>query len=185
MMTTIFEALKDYLQLNLDVEPKNPLHVGEVMSCWTYLTIVDEANIYIQVALNTTTDDDVIKSLKDSFKQCDAHGQWFRDFLIAEGIPLPPTSEQRPLSYSQAVPLGVKMTDDEIMNGLGIKTAASITHCAAAVSQCIRNDIATMFTQCMLEKMKFGASLKDLMRQRGWIKVPPYYYPPGAPIKNA
>ncbi|WP_252244958.1 hypothetical protein [Cytobacillus oceanisediminis] len=33
----------------------------------------------------------------------------------------------------------------------------------------------------MLEKMKFGASLKDLMRKRSWIKVPPYYYPPGSP----
>jgi len=185
MMTTIFEALKDYLQLNLDMEPKNPLHVGEVMSCWTYLTIMDEANIYMQVGLNTTTDDDVIKSLEDSYKQCDIQGQRFRNFLKVEGIPLPPTSEQRPLSNANAVPLGVKMTDDEIMNGLSIKTVAAITHCAASVSQCVRNDVATMFTQCMLEKMKFGASLKDLMRKRGWIKVPPYYYPPGAPTSNS
>jgi hypothetical protein len=29
--------------------------------------------------------------------------------------------------------------------------------------------------------MKFGTSLKNTMRKRGWIKVPPYYYPPGMP----
>jgi hypothetical protein len=36
-MTTIFETIKDYLQMSLDDEPQNPLHVGEVMSCWMYL----------------------------------------------------------------------------------------------------------------------------------------------------
>jgi hypothetical protein len=26
-----------------------------------------------------------------------------------------------------------------------------------------------------------GFKLKTIMRKRGWIKVPPYYYPPGMP----
>lgn len=182
-MTSIFESLKDYLQMNLDNEPKNPLHVGEVMSCWVYLTIMDEANVYIQIGLNTTTDDDVIKILKESLHQCDAQGKRFQEFMKVEGIHLPPTSEQRPNSEPNEVPLGTKLTDDEIMNGLSIKTVAAIMHCAAAASQSIRNDVGTLFTECMLEKMKFGVNLKELMRKRGWIKVPPYYYPPGAPSK--
>ncbi|MFT8323446.1 MAG: DUF3231 family protein [Bacillus sp. (in: firmicutes)] len=180
-MTTIIEALKDYLQMNLDNEQKNPLHVGEVMSCWLYLTIMNEASIYIQIGLNTTTDDDVKTILKDSLKQCDSQGQRFKEFMKTEGIHLPPTSQERPQSDPNGVPLGTKLTDDEIMNGLSIKTVAAIVHSAAAASESIRNDVSVLFTQCMLEKMKFGATLKDLMRKRGWIKVPPYYYPPGAP----
>lgn len=180
-MTNLLEAIKDYLQLSLDNEKKNPLHVGEVLSCWLYLTIMDEASVYIQVALNTTTDDEVISCLKESLQQCDTQGQRFKDFMKMEGIPLPPTSEQRPFSDPNGVPLGTKLTDDEIMNGLSIKTVSAIVHCATAAAQSIRNDVASLFTHCMLEKMKFGTSLKELMVKRGWIKVPPYYYPPGAP----
>jgi hypothetical protein len=167
--------------MSLDNEPKNPLHVGEVMSCWLYLGIMDEASIYIQIALNTTTDDEVTSILKESLKQCDTQGQRFKDFMKKEGVHFPPTSEQRPNSDSFAVPLGTKLTDNEIMNGLSIKTVASIVHCATAAAQSIRNDVSSLFTHSMLEKMKFGTNLKDLMRKRGWIKVPPYYYPPGLP----
>ncbi|WP_445486840.1 hypothetical protein [Niallia sp. 03133] len=68
-MTTIIDAVKDNLQMNLDDEPTNPMHVGEVMNTWLYLTIMDEAAIYIQIGLNTTTDDDVKQMLQDSLKQ--------------------------------------------------------------------------------------------------------------------
>lgn len=180
-MTSIIESLKDYLQMSLDNEPKNPLHVGEVMSCWMYLALMDESTIYIQIALNTTSDDEVIKMLQDSLTQCEAQGKRFKEFMKREGIHLPPTSEQRPDSDPLQVPLGAKLTDNEIANGISLKTVAAITHCAAAAAQSIRNDVGSMFTHCMLEKMKFGTSLKELMRRKGWIKVPPYYYPPGMP----
>ncbi|RTR36190.1 DUF3231 family protein [Robertmurraya yapensis] len=180
-MTSIIESLKDLLQISLDDEPKNPLHVGEVMSCWLYITIMDEASVFIQIGLNTTTDDEVVKILKDSLKQCETQSQRFKSFMKKEGIHLPPTSEPRPNSDPNGVPLGTKLTDDEIMNGLSIKTVAAIVHCATASAQAIRNDVGSMFAHAMFEKMQFGASLKDMMRKRGWIKVPPYYYPPGAP----
>lgn len=180
-MTSIFESVKDFLQISLDDEPKNPLHVGEVMSCWMYLALMDEATVYIQMGLNSTNDDEVKGLLTQSLKQCDEQGERFKQFMKTEGIHLPPTSEQRPNSDPNSVPLGVKLTDEEIVNGLSIKTAAAVSHCAISTSQCIRNDVGALFTQCMLEKMKFGTSLKDAMRKRGWIKVPPYYYPPGMP----
>ncbi|WP_306010406.1 DUF3231 family protein [Bacillus sp. MMSF_3328] len=180
-MTSIFEALKVYLQQSLDNEPKNPLHVGEVMSCWMYLALMDEATVYIQIGLNSTNDDEVIGLLKESLEQCDAQRQRFKKFMQVEGVHLPPTSEPRPNSDPNAVPLGTKLTDDEIVNGLSIKTITAITHCAAGASQSIRIDVSSLFTQCLLEKMKYGYSLKHAMRKRGWIKVPPYYYPPGAP----
>jgi hypothetical protein len=181
IVTTIFEAVKDFLQMRLDDEPKAPLHVGEVMSCWMYLALMDEATIYIQIALNTTDDDEVRQLLTESFKQCETQVERFKELMRTEGIHLPPTSEPRPDSDPNAVPLGVKLTDDEIMNGLSMKTVTAVVHCATAASEAIRADIGAHFTHCMLEKMKFGASLRETMRKRGWIKVPPYYYPPGKP----
>ena len=31
------------------------------------------------------------------------------------------------------------------------------------------------------ELLTFGTPLQALMKKRGWIRVPPYYYPPGMP----
>ncbi|WP_201713915.1 DUF3231 family protein [Rossellomorea arthrocnemi] len=183
-MTTIFETVKDYLQMNLDNEQKNPLHVGEVMSCWMYLALMDEATVYIQIGVNSTTDDEVKSLLIESLKQCESQGERFKEFMKKEGVHLPATSEERPDSDPNGVPLGVKLTDEEIMNGLSIKTVAAVVHCATAASQSIRNDVGSLFIQCLFEKMKYGTSLKNAMRKRGWIKVPPYYYPPGMPKQN-
>ncbi|MFZ3589588.1 DUF3231 family protein [Bacillus sp. DJP31] len=180
-MTNIFQGIMDSLKLEMDNEPVSPLHVGEVMSSWMYVALMDEASIYMQVALNTTTDDQLCTLLKVSSKQCEAQSRQLRDFLIKEGVHLPPVSEPRPDSNTEAVPLGVKLTDDEIANGVSIKTVASIIHCATSASQSIRNDCGMMWIHFLNEKLTFGTSLKKVMRERGWIKVPPYYYPPGRP----
>lgn len=180
-MSSMLESLKDFLEIEVDQETPNPLHVGEVMCCWTYLTIMDESTVFLQIGLNTTSDDEVKKVLQSSLDQCKVQGDRFRTFMIKEGIHLPETSQPRPLSDPNAVPLGAKLTDEEIINGLSIKTVTAILHCASSSNQAIRNDVGSLFVHAMLEKIKFANSLKEIMRKRGWIKVPPYYYPPGAP----
>ncbi|MGG3471218.1 hypothetical protein ABES02_27565 [Neobacillus pocheonensis] len=49
------------------------------------------------------------------------------------------------------------------------------------MSQSIRNDIGLKWARLQTEKMVLAMEVKIAMRKRGWIKVPPYYYPPGAP----
>lgn len=101
--------------------------------------------------------------------------------MVEEGIPLSKTSETRPKSDPNSIPLGAKMTDDEIANFISIKIATNIVMCATNMSQSIRNDMGLMWARFQAEKMVFGMELKTAMRKRGWLKVPPYYYPPGAP----
>jgi DNA-directed RNA polymerase subunit L len=180
-MTNVLEALVNTVKGYVDQEPASPLHVGEVMNCWTYTAMMDEASIYIQIALNTTNDDELKEMLKDSLKQCQHQSDQLRNFMVKEGIHLPNTSESRPESNPNAVPLGVKLTDDELANGVSIKTASAIMLCASGASQSIRNDVGQMWIEFFGEKITFGTSLKMLMRKRGWIKVPPYYYAPGMP----
>ncbi|MED4268657.1 DUF3231 family protein, partial [Priestia megaterium] len=81
------------------------------------------------------------------------------------------------------VPLGVKLTDDELANSLNIKMVILITYCANAIIQSTRNDVTLIWIEYLQEYMTFGATLKELVKRRGWLKVPPYYYAPGAPIK--
>ncbi|SDH38982.1 Protein of unknown function [Alteribacillus persepolensis] len=180
-MPNPLEAVWHTLKTLVDKDPKAPLHVGEVMGLWTYLTILNEAIQYEKMGLNTTTDEDLKRLLTDAKKLCENQSRKISAFLQKEGIPMPPTTQQKPNSEPNDIPLGVKLTDDEIANGISIKIAAAGTECAMANSQTIRTDVGLMWTEFYAEVITFGATTKALLRKRGWLKVPPYYYPPGMP----
>ena len=182
-LTSVFEAVKDVMKTFIDDEPKPPLHVGEVMTCWTYLTMLEEEKANVQIGLNTTTDSELLETLNASMELAHAHAKELRDFMLSEGVTLPPVSELKPISEPETVPMGVKLTDDEIANALSIKVVANYMMCANGAIQSVRNDVGMMFVKFQAEKLKFGASLKTLMRRRGWIKIPPYYVPNGLPIQ--
>lgn len=181
-MTNVLEAAIDVLKTLIDDEPKPPLHIGEAMSCWTYLTMLEEEKANVQIGLNTTTDSELLDTLNASMDLAIAQAHQLRDFMLKEGVTLPPVSERKPLSEPDSVPMGVKLTDDEIANALSIKVVANYMMCASGSVQSVRNDVGMMFVKFQAEKLKFGASLKTLMRKRGWIKIPPYYVPNGLPL---
>ncbi|MFC3883815.1 DUF3231 family protein [Bacillus songklensis] len=79
------------------------------------------------------------------------------------------------------MPLGAKLTDDEIANGVSLKMATAIVNCATGQAQAIRNDLGNIWVEFQIEMLTFGTTLKTLMRKRGWLRVPPYYNPSGAP----
>lgn len=180
-MTSVFEAVLDTIKSLTDDEPKPPLHVGEVMGCWTYLAMLEEERANVQIGINTTLDSELLEALNESMKLANAQADELRDFLLKEGVPLPPASEKKPNSDPNTVPMGVKLTDDEIANALSVKLVANYMMCASNSMQSVRNDVGIMFVQFQAEKLKFGAALKTLMRRRGWIKIPPYYLPNGIP----
>jgi len=180
-MQNLFETAFDYLRTTFDTEPKSPPHIGEAMGCWIYFTALAEEVPVLEAALNTTTDNELIQLINKSKDLGEHQLKILQQFMVEEGIPLSKTSEPRPKSDPNSVPLGAKMTDDEIANFISIKIATNIVMCATNMSQSIRNDIGLMWARFQAEKMVFGMELKTAMRKRGWLKVPPYYYPPGAP----
>lgn len=179
-MPNVLESITDVLKSFVDEEPKPALHVGEVMSCWTYLTILEGAVAIEQQGLNMTTDPELRDFLEKAMAGASSQARRLTDFLQREGVQLPPASEPKPYSNPNAVPLGAKSTDSEIANAVSLKLAASITTCATAAAQSIRNDVGLMFVEFQNEVMTYGVMAKTMMRKRGWLKIPPYYYPPGA-----
>lgn len=183
-MTNIFESLKDLFTPMADDERKNPLYIGEVTHFWLLLTLIEEGIMIFQLALNTTTDDQLMHALSNGHPSAKEVCQRLRNYFINEGIPLPPSSENKPKSNPNAVPLGVKYTDEEIANLVSAKVAAEITLIGQGLALCVRNDACKLLMEAQIEIFKYGSSLKKMMRERGWLKVPPYYYPPGAPTSN-
>ncbi|MDQ0242759.1 hypothetical protein J2S09_000295 [Bacillus fengqiuensis] len=56
-----------------------------------------------------------------------------------------------------------------------------MTLCGKGQADAVRNDVAIMWLKFYINIVTFGTTLKTLMKKRGWLKVPPYYYPPGMP----
>lgn len=184
-MSNPFEAVWNILKPSIDNtnEPTAPLHVIEVGDCWKYITLMEEFIRYEETGLNTTTDDEVKEMLTDVIKLCEAQVRSLSQFMKKEGIPLPDVTSAKPNSDSKDIPLGVKLTDDEISNGIAFKLVTCMQACAKAQADAIRNDIGVMWFRFYTEWVTFGNTLKTLMRKRGWLKVPPYYYPPGTPTQ--
>ena len=180
-MTNISETLTNIMSTVLDDEAESTFHVGEVMNLWTYLTMLEEANRFVEIGINTTTDDELIEALKYSWDDCNKQVIEVRKLLQNEGVGLPPTTEPKPKSDSEDIPIGVKMTDDEIANGVVMKLVSAISFCGVALSQSLRTDIGKLWYDFLNTRVKFSAYYMPIMRKRGWIKVPPYYVPNGLP----
>ncbi|MFD2446578.1 DUF3231 family protein [Bacillus sp. CGMCC 1.16607] len=180
-MPNPFETVWNTLMTLVENEPKQPLHVGEVMTIWTYLTVLNEAIRYEEVGLNTTIDNELKELLVDAKKLCESQSQRLSSFMQKEGIPLPPSQQKKPVSDPNEIPLGAKLTDDEIANGVSLKVATAGVECAIGNSQSIRIDVGLIWTEFYTEMLTFGATTKRLLQKRGWLKVPPYYTPSGLP----
>jgi len=180
-MTSVIEALSAIFKNFVDEEPKPPLHVGEVMDLWTAYTAFNEAHVLYQVALNTTTDTDLIHALNAAYNSSNADTKKIESFLVNEGVPLPAISSPKPSSEPGSVPEGVKLTEAEIANLICVKLATTITFCAQASTKTVRTDVGLLFVELQINLMRYSAPFKNLMKSRGWLKIPPKYNPPGLP----
>ncbi|HWO97413.1 MAG TPA: DUF3231 family protein [Bacillus sp. (in: firmicutes)] len=179
-MVNIFETVMDTMKSMTVQDKDQPLHVGEVMACWIYLAGLELAKVSVQTGINTTTDDELKAILEEDMKLGTSQRKRLHDFMIKEGITLPPAPEDMPISDPNSIPLGVKLTDDVIANELSLKIVSLIMRASGAASESVRTDVGLLFTQFLAEKLAFATRLKHLMRKRGWIKVPPFYVPPGS-----
>lgn len=176
----LFESAANVFQ-SLTDNKKDPLHVGEVMSCWTYLAFVNNIMTYEEIGLNTTTDSGVRELYQDGYKIATSHKEQITKLMQEEGVTLPRSPEKKPYSDPSAVPVGVSFTDFELANTININFVAAADMCAAAASQCLRTDIGLMFLKFQTEKLAMGYKAKELMQKKGWLIKPPSYQPPGTP----
>lgn len=179
----VFKNAVDVIE-SLTDNHKNPLHVGEAMTCWTYFSFVSTIIIHVEIGLNTTNDTKLRKALQECHKVMKSHKKEVSEFMYQEGVPLSNASEDKPASDPNAIPLGAKFTDNELANTINMNFIIAADMCAAAASQSLRTDVAIMFLKFQTDKLSLTLQTKELMLDRGWLKVPPFYSPPGAPNQD-
>lgn len=184
-MSNFFEGALTFIRTNLNNTSERPLHIGEAMELWKYVILLDEANAFCEIGLNTTTDKDIKEMLKDSIKNCTEQSNEVKKLMKKEGVPLPDSTPSKPRSAETDVPFGVKMTDGEIANGLVTKELAGMNQCNITLANALRNDVGAMFLKFYNEKVNSLYIIKTKMLERGWLKVPPAFIVPGHPDTSA
>ncbi|MGO4889452.1 DUF3231 family protein [Anaerobacillus sp. MEB173] len=178
-MPNLIEMVSSAFNTIIDDEPKLQLNIIEASYCWLYYGIVKEAIAFEEAGLNTTNDDELIGILNDAIKLCSKQAKQLEQFMRKEGVTLPPVSEPKPFSDNKVIPPGVKLTDDEIANGLALKILAMAAKSSLGAAECVRTDMGAIWVRFFNEAVIYGATLKTKMRKRGWAKLPPAYSPPG------
>jgi hypothetical protein len=179
-MQNVIDTVKSLIQEHLIQEPDTPLHTGEVMNIWTFYLFVDEAKRFCRLSMNHSADKELLHMLEDVIYHLeDPMISKLGEFMQTNGIPIPDTSAQKSPTEPNDIPSGAKMTDVEISNFLSVKLATGLVFCTRGTAESTRNDVGMMFTEFYTQKLVFTTKLKQLMKKRGWLKVPPYYYAPG------
>ncbi|MDU0205138.1 MULTISPECIES: DUF3231 family protein [Paenibacillus] len=173
----IMEVLGDAIKPFLDGE-KPPLNVGEVMNLWFYFTATDQTMRGEQVSFNITEDPELKEKLQEVIN--DVHRPILDEitaFLKNEGIPMPEASPDKPVGDFRHIPVGSKLSDEEIASLLSFNLVLGINYGCRGLTEAVRPDVAALFAKFQMKKIIFSLTLKDLLMRKGWLKAPPYYRP--------
>ncbi|BFT68842.1 DUF3231 family protein [Paenibacillus sp. P36] len=173
----IMEVFGDAIKPFLDGE-KPPLNVGEVMNLWFYFTATDQTMRGEQVSFNITEDPELKEKLQEVIN--DVHRPILDEitaFLKKEGIPMPEASPDKPVGDFRHIPVGSKLSDEEIASLLSFNLVLGINYGSRGLTEAVRPDVAALFAKFQMKKMIFSLTFKDLLMRKGWLKTPPYFRP--------
>jgi len=173
----LLEILKDTLIPFVDGK-KPPLHIGEAMNLWFYLTATEQTMRGEQVSVNTAQDADLRAKLVDVIDNVHTPiRDELKEFLQKEGVTLPGTTPEKPLGDYRSVPDAAKLTDEEIVSLLSFNIVLGINYASRGLTEAVRPDVGMMFAKFLTRKAAYAVTLKQLMMDKGWLLVPPVYNP--------
>lgn len=160
----------------LSGNPKDePLHYGEVTGLWAYLSTTKGLIAAYQTFVNHTGDQDLrryvellIGDMKQEVKQVE-------EVLKVNGVALPPTPPERPTASLESIPAGARINDSEVAAAVSRDIAAGMISCSAVIGQCIREDVAMLFSKFHTAKVQNGATLLRISKEKGWLVPPPLH----------
>lgn len=160
----------------LSGNPQNePMHYGEVFGVWGYLSTAKGLLVGYQTFINHTGDKDLKGFLEDLTREMKQEIQQVEELLKVNGVALPPTPPERPVASLESIPVGARFNDPEIAAGVARDLAAGMVTCSQIIGQCIREDIAMMYTQFHSAKVQAAGRLLRISKEKGWLVPPPLH----------
>ena len=160
----------------LDGNPKDqPLHYGEVIGSWAFVLANNGLISGYEAFVNHAGDGDLIELLEEAIKTMKSENKQLENVLKENGIALPPSLPERPKATAEDIPVGARFMDPEISAAISINVGQGLVSCSQVMGQCLREDVAMMFSKFHADKMLFGFKLLNLNKEKGWIIPPPLH----------
>ncbi|GEN84051.1 hypothetical protein SLU01_23630 [Sporosarcina luteola] len=158
----------------LSGNPKEePLHYGEVIGCWSYAGANKGLISAYEAFINHAGDKELIELLREAVDMMKDENKQVEKVLKENGVTPPPTLPERANAKAEDIPAGARFMDPEISAAVSINVGQGLVSCSQVIGQCIREDIATMFSKFHAARLLFGLKLLRLNKDKGWIIPPP------------
>lgn len=156
--------------------PETPLHVGEVMSLWTYAAAIDEGRSLCLLMLNHVGDQELKERIEHFVHEVEEpQRRRIYKFIREQGVTLPPITPDKGIAVPGDVPNGARLPDPEIANLFLGKIVVGLQVLSNGLIQSIRSDVGQMLYAFEVELLRESFVLKEILRKRGWMKVPPQF----------
>lgn len=165
----------------LNGNPKNePLHYGEIIGCWAFAGANKGLISGYEAFINHAGDKELINLLKEAVDMMKNENQQVEKVLKENGVTPPPSLPDRADANAEDIPAGARFSDPEISGAISINVGQGLVSCSQVIGQCLREDIAMMFSKFHAERLLFGAKLLGLNKEKGWIVPPPMHVEPSS-----
>jgi Protein of unknown function (DUF3231) len=174
----LFEVMKATFAPYFDGE-KPPLTVAESFNLWHFCAGIDQILRICQVGYNTSHDKELKSKLHDAMHNVQMPIiTELKEFLSKEGVPLPNSTPDKGVGGDFSnISEGALLNDDEIANLLAYKLYMGINLACRGLTEATRSDVGAMFAKFFMMKVTYSLTLRELMKKRGWLKVPPSFKP--------
>lgn len=160
----------------LSGNPKDePLHYGEVFDIWAFSTKA-KGCVSVYRAYNFHAGDkDLKKILDDLINQAELEVAECDSILTSNGIASSPDLPARPEAKLAEIPVGARITDQEIASLIASDTAASMVACSQIMGKSVREDVGALFGKYHVTKAALGLKILQLTKSKGWLVPPPLH----------
>jgi len=158
----------------LSGNPKDePLHYGEIYDIWAFSTKAKGCVSLYRAYQYHAGDKDLKHILDDLINQAELEVSECDKLLIDNGIAPAPSLPERPEAKLEDIPIGARITDQELGAMLAADTAANLVVGSQIMGKSIREDVAALFMKYHTTKAAIGLKILEMGKKKGWLIPPP------------
>lgn len=177
LQMNLFEVIHDTFEPFLDGD-KKPLNVMEVSNLWFFLLGTETTLRNQEIGYNLAQDEELKRIILDTKDNLHIPiRDELSNFLLREGVPLPPSTPEKPVGDFREIPEGAKLNDEELANLMSYNLASGVAYAARGLTESIRADVGLLFSKIIMKKTISGLQVKQYLEQKEWLRIPPYYKP--------
>ncbi|WP_144939617.1 DUF3231 family protein [Paenibacillus sp. 32O-W] len=158
----------------LSGNPKEePLHYGEIYDVWSFSMKAKGCSSVYRAYSFHAGDKDLKAILNDLIGQAELEAKECDAILTNNDIVPSPALPERPETKLADIPMGARISDQEIAALIAADNAASMVACSQIMGKSIREDIGALFAKYHATKTALGLRLLEMNKAKGWLVPPP------------